>query len=293
MQTPTDYTYWYIFGLHVIACSLFAYIDNHFIEIQQYVSQLYNKYMENLVNSYGLTALTYYSVCKNKLSNLTVSIYKCHPYITYSVDVCIYGYQYIRSAYHEYPIEPFQTQWISQNHTVMVGIEQPAYQLKNMETYDILRCMDSRMNAPIFIRNFNNDSFSLNQIQLNCITNERLLYARFNNIYVSRVQLSDSIILRSVNEFTCPSKVAFLSVSLSINQKKYNIDMDKKWMYVNNHLFSKTFLKRYLDYHNIKIRFTNDYVVNLMDNNINMFQLKPGEYIQLNTNDYTIQKTSK
>jgi hypothetical protein len=288
-----DFIYWILFGLKLVACSSFSFMDAYRNEMYEYSNQLYDKYLKYTVESYALSALTYYSACKNNASRNATIVYSCHPAVTDTVDLCVYSYRMVCAYYREHPIEPFHARWISQNHLVMIGIEQPAYTLKNVEKYNLLHHIDSRFSAHIFLRNFGMDSFALSQMQLNCVYNEKLLYARFNDIYVSRVQSSDSIILRSIDDFTRPSKVAFLSVSVSINQKKYNVDMDKKWMYVNNHLFSKTFLKRYFDYHNIKVRFTNDYVVNLMDNNIHMFQLKPGEYIQLNANDYTMKNTLK
>lgn len=284
-----DYTYCILLGLHLVACSLFAYFDANRDKIQLYITHIYDKYLKYTIESSAISALTCYSAWKNKVCRISVTIYECHPLATHTADLCIYGYKSGCSFYGGYLIEPFCPQWISQNQLITIEYKQPAYPLKNIETYNSLPRIDTPFSAHIFIRSFNMDSFSLSQMQLNQVYSEKLLYARFNDIYVSRVQLSDSITLRSAADFTRPSKVSFLSISVSVNKKKYNVDMEKKWMYVNNDLFSKTFLTRYFDYHNITVKLTNDYVVNLMDNNINMFQLKPGEYIQLSHNDYTIK----
>ena len=251
------------------------------------------KYIKTGAYSYALTALTTYSALKNKFTRAATSVYVCHPYVTYSVDICSYGYKWTISTYCNHRIEPFHPIWITQNHLLMLGVEQPAYTLQNLESYTFIYDDNALSSMYTFIRKFNSCAFALSKIQLNCMHNEKLLYARFNEISVVRVQSGELVQLNTFDDFTRPSKVAFLSVTLTLNRKKYNIDVEKSWLYVNNELFSKTFLKRYFDYHNVDIRFTNDYVVDIMDSNINMFKLKPGDYIVLNQKDYAIKQYVK
>lgn len=251
------------------------------------------KYIKTGAYSYALTALTTYSALKNKFTRAATSVYVCHPYVTYSVDICSYGYKWTIATYWNHRIEPFHPIWITQNHLLMYGIEQPAYTLHNLESYTFIYDDNALSSMYTFIRKFNASAFALSKIQLNCMHNEKLLYARFNEISVVRVQCADLVQLDTFDDFTRPSKVAFLSVTLTLNRKKYNIDVEKSWLYVNNELFSKTFLKRYFDYHNVDIRFTNEYVVDIMDSNINMFKLKPGDYIVLNQKDYAIKQYVK
>ena len=251
------------------------------------------KYIKTGAYSYALTALTRYSALKNKFTRAAASVYVCHPYVTYSVDICSYSYKWVIATYCNHRIEPFHPIWITQNHLLMLGVEQPAYTLQNLESYTFIYDDNALSSMYTFIRKFNSCAFALSKIQLNCMHNEKLLYARFNEISVVRVQSGELVQLNTFDDFTCPSKVAFLSVTLTLNRKKYNIDVEKSWMYVNNELFSKTFLKRYFDYHNVDIRFTNEYVVDIMDSNINMFKLKPGDYIVLNHKDYAIKQYVK
>jgi len=60
-------------------------------------------------------------------------------------------------------------------------------------------------------------------------------------------------------------------------------------MYVNNELFSTAFLERYLRYNNIDCNLSHDYVVDIMDNDINTFQLKAREYILLDERKYHVK----
>ena len=281
--------YWGLFLAQMGICSAMLYADTHRNEVYTYVTNIYDKYLQDRVKYYAISALTTYSQLKNKISKISLSIYTCHPSITYMTDVCLYRYKWVVATYNKYPIEPVQTTWISMNNLMLCGREQPSYFLKNIEKYTYIYDNDPMSSTHTFIRKFNIDAFSLSQIHLNCIYNEKLLYAKVNNIVVSRVQSNVPIKLDNCTDFNVPSTVKFLSVSVKIGLKKYTIDIDKTWLYVNNELFSKTFLKRYFDYHNISVQFTNEYIVDIMDNNINMFQLKAGEYIQLNKNHYVIK----
>lgn len=285
--------YWFLIAIYTTGCGALVIANIQPEDCMELLTNVYEKYCQTTVNSYALTALTTYSALKNKFTRAASSVYLCHPYVTYSIDICSYGYKWTIAIYWNIRIEPFHPIWITQNHLLMYGIEQPSYTLHNLDSYTFINDDNPLSSMYTFIRKFNETAFALSKIKLNCIHNEKLLYARFNEISVVRVQSAELVQLDTFDDFTRPSKVAFLSVTLTLNRKKYNIDVDKSWLYVNNELFSKTFLKRYFDYHNVDIRFTNEYVVDIMDSNINMFKLKPGDYILLNQKDYVIKQYVK
>jgi hypothetical protein len=288
-----DTFYWFLLAIYTTCCGAMIIVNIQPEDCAELFTNIYEKYLQTTVNSYALSALTTYSALKNKYTRAATTVYLCHPYLTYSIDICSYGYKWTIATYWNLRIEPFHPIWITQNHLLMVGIEQPSYTLHNLDSYTFVYDDNATSSMHTFIRKFNETAFALSKIKLNCIHNEKLLYARFHAISVTRVQSSDIVQLATFDDFARPSKVAFLSVTLTLNRKKYNIDVDKSWMYINNELFSKTFLKRYFDYHNVDIQFTNEYVVDIMDSNINMFKLKPGDYIVLNHKDYAIKQYVK
>lgn len=288
-----DPFYWFLIAIYTTGCGALVIANIQPEDCMELFTNIYETYCRTTVNSYALSTLTTYSALKNKYTRVAKSVYLCHPYVTYSIDICSYGYKWTIATYWNQRIEPFHPIWITQNHLLMTGIEQPSYRLHNLDSYTFIYDDNALSSMYTFIRKFNATAFALSKIRLNCIHNEKLLYARFNEISVARVQSAEFVQLCSVDEFTCPSKVAFLSVTLTLNRQKYNIDVEKSWMYVNNELFSKTFLKRYFDYHNIDIRFTNEYVIDIMDSNINMFKLQSGDYIVLNQKDYAVKQYVK
>ena len=64
-------------------------------------------------------------------------------------------------------------------------------------------------------------------------------------------------------------------------------------MYVNNELFSRGFVTRYIQYNNIDINCTDDYIINIMDNDINMVALKSKQYLVINKSDYVVKTVNE
>jgi hypothetical protein len=90
------------------------------------------------------------------------------------------------------------------------------------------------------------------------------------------------------------SGMRFLSIEYSypgINKPIF-IDVDKHAYFVDNEILSPAFIKRFFD-HNIGIDkdvFRSEYVLKIMDNNLNNFEITNKQYIILDTaNTYKIK----
>jgi hypothetical protein len=89
------------------------------------------------------------------------------------------------------------------------------------------------------------------------------------------------------------SGMRFLSIEYSypgINKPIF-IDVDKYAYFVDNEILSPAFIKRFFD-HNIGIDkdvFRSEYVLKIMDNNLNNFEITNQQYILLQTNSYAIK----
>ena len=256
-------------------------------------SKFYNAYISNHVVSYGITLFTNYCAIKNKVNKYKMIAYHSHPYITYTIDICEYSYHFLYAEYYGHKILPFHKLWVTQNHLYVCEFTDSSYKWNNIENYKFMNYNDSQLiTYSSFIKSFNLASYSMSTVGFNPLYNDNLLFGKYFDTYVSRVQCSNSITLKNKEEFNQPSMVSFLSIELKFPYAKLNMELDKSFLFINNELFSKTFLKRYMDYHNIDIPFTNDYTVNIMDSNINMATIKPDEYMRLNVNDYSILKIS-
>jgi len=101
-------------------------------------------------------------------------------------------------------------------------------------------------------------------------------------------------------QFVCidaPSKVRFISVEYTHPNLLYPVcfEIPKSYYVVGNHLLSNTFVLRYLYYNTRNIGgtsippFDDRYVINIIDNNIDQFELRWGDYCVLEETTCKIQ----
>ena len=103
-----DTFYWFLIAIHITGCGAMVIANIQPEDCMELFMNIYDKYMRTTVNSYALTALTRYSALKNKFARAATSVYLCHPYMTYSIDICSYGYKWTIATYWNLRIEPFQ-----------------------------------------------------------------------------------------------------------------------------------------------------------------------------------------
>jgi hypothetical protein len=120
---------------------------------------------------------------------------------------------------------------------------------------------------------------------------EVIILLKFGKQYVYRICRKGMSHLQSI--LFEPSGMRFLSIEYSypgINKPIF-IDVDKHAYFIDNEILSPAFIKRFFDY-NIgldKDVFRSEYVLKIMDNNLNIFELKSDQYILLQTNSYAIK----
>lgn len=84
----------------------------------------------------------------------------------------------------------------------------------------------------------------------------------------------------------------FMDISYEHPEMKSNIHIDlNSDLYVkDNQILSSAFVLRYLEYQPEPFVFDYNYKLNLMDDKLNMFELKPGQCIRLKTSKYEIEE---
>ena len=84
------------------------------------------------------------------------------------------------------------------------------------------------------------------------------------------------------------SDIKFLNISVSYNDKNYNIDFGENNYYiVGNILLDKTFIQWYI-FNNFKILIEDDYTCNVMDNNVNIIELTEDKHIIVEKDNYNL-----
>jgi len=124
---------------------------------------------------------------------------------------------------------------------------------------------------------------------------EYLQIVKFNNIYWYRVftPTKSAAAAGKHDLVRAPSTSRFLSVEYT-HPRMYRsipIELPKSIYMVGNQILSATFIMRYLKYNHAlgdAYVFDDQYVINVMDDNINQFELKYGSYCVLGETGYTI-----
>ena len=246
--------------------------------------------LQNNLSYIGLTALTKYSEIKNKITKYTNYLYTYHPIITYTIDISLYSYKWLYAIHYNENIEPYHNYWISTNYLMQHSFQQPSL-VTCIEKYNYVYDNNSNSYPYTFIHKINSCCNLLSRSSFNSLYKENLLYAKYNNIYISRIQHKGGGIntFNLIEDFNTPSSVYLLSVTLKVNDTKINMDIDKNHMYVNNELFSRGFVTRYIKYNNIDIKCNDDYIIDIMDDDINMIKLKSNQYLVINKSNYVIK----
>lgn len=93
-----------------------------------------------------------------------------------------------------------------------------------------------------------------------------------------------------INYSSEKSKVKFISIEYEdpLLNKKTEIVLNKNLLYENNEILSSAFIKRYIDYNPVNIKYTPHYIIHIMDDNINMITLTKNNYIKLGKTKYEI-----
>ena len=88
------------------------------------------------------------------------------------------------------------------------------------------------------------------------------------------------------------STIRFLSVTYTNKEQTYSItlNVDKEWLVVGNEILGSTHVLRMLEYQNEPFVFNMDYVLDIIDSNINIFHLKSNEYLKMEKEGYIIDR---
>lgn len=88
------------------------------------------------------------------------------------------------------------------------------------------------------------------------------------------------------------STTKFISITYT-NKTGFNdinipIYLEKEWFLSGNHLLTPTFVMRYLEYQSSPYYFDDEYIIHIIDDNINCFQIDSTQYILLKDESYEV-----
>lgn len=259
-------------------------------------SYVLNEFFNIDLNSIATSLFLNYIELKTKVNNWCLYVYNNNTFVKNIVDKTSYNFKSMVASYNNHRIEPFNTNWICVsilllNDTEHIISDNYAY----IEHYQYIK---PHINEDISrIQHYNNCLRHLTETaQAICNSDnikETMVTMKAGDIMFTKTYNKDLIMNEDEQLYlNVQSKVSFISVEYTHPNMKNKIIMaiPKNTYFVNNIILSSAFIKRYLEYQPENYVFDDNYTIQLMDNNINMFSLKCNQYILIKEKSYEVIK---
>jgi hypothetical protein len=223
-------------------------------------------------NLCALKTVMCYSHVSNNVSDLNNKIYNSCECMHTTCDFFAYSIKYIFAALYNYRIEPMHPLWIR------VG------RLSNNFTYD---CNYEYYSIPeLQLQRFSNTSESFNLTWYKPWYSMKIVLDHETYI-LSRINASENIT-------TEKSQIRFISIEYTHPdmEQRVPLEIDTAMYIEGNQIFSVSMVKHLLEHQSEKYVFDMRYTLFLMDNNIEMYELKYDEYILLEKRKINIMNIS-
>ena len=216
----------------------------------------------------------------NGCNDCLTKIYDENSCIHDVVDATVYMTEYTYKACSKNIEEPMEKTWISKN-IVDVSNNKLIYEYFPLDDFEISQYNDYFL------------EFSINRY--------------FNDM--NRESQDDLIILKGYNKrkkesyYICAkplvfinicqvifSKVGFLSITYTNGDSRpVTLLVDKEWLIIGNELLGYIHVLRMLEHQGEPFHFSMDYVLNIIDTDINVFELRSHQYLKIEKDRYTIE----
>jgi len=235
----------------------------------------------------------YYGVVKQ----FAIETYATHCKKGGLIDVVSEQFMYFMKCAHAaifvYRIEPFEPQWISVSGIYQTELDKTTMNYSFNENYEQYPTFD--MNGKeSSLKHFTEWFYTTQHVmKREKILEECLITMKSDNKYIYKICTHHNECFKELpNEF---SKIKFLNIEYFHPEIKSSItiSLERNAYLVGNEILSAAFVKRQLEYMNSSKNFDMTYVLNIMDNNLNNFELKSDEYIVLDKMEYKIMKKNK
>jgi hypothetical protein len=224
-----------------------------------------------------------YSRVKCYLSDILSGWYQKSSMVRKIWNITEYFLQYsgyiLQKYVYQNNCEPVSETW---SHTFIIIDEDPKY-LEYKEKYEVFTISEE---SPMIV------SFPVIHPYLIFTTRNSLKMMKYtvedgDCYYLSLISPDRNIVDITVIE---PSLVSFLSIEYThpCMDESIEIDIPKGMMVVGNQLLNMAFIYRALLYQSKDFIFNEEYVIKIMDDNIQLFEVKYSEYVEILSESYKV-----
>ena len=209
-------------------------------------------------------------------------LYTHHPFITLVADKFSYGLNLFFSSLNNYYIEPYRNEWIC-----LTFINENFKKYYIHETYDYYHSGYDEGELT--------NLMALNYATLEDRNENKIFIMKHNNNYISKCNFNKNIqeCLSLLNYKK--GKSCFAQISYTHPDMEYSIDLnlDDSYFLDGNELLSEVFVLKQLYYQTSYFIFSENYVISIIDKDINTIELHSNQYIKIKVNDEGTQASYK
>jgi hypothetical protein len=229
--------------------------------------------------------------------NIAIHLYNNYPEVKRLVDFSLYSVKYVNSKVNKSRIEPWNDNWVrtsfllKNNDTFFNGdkyIYMENYEYLNTDTNDNYSPKDMIQNGFDYFYKI---------IESMCKTNDNIIQTmitmRKDNKYSMSICYDNH---NNPPSFKAPFKEVsnpFISIEYSNaeNTNKLVIEPQHCW-FVGNSMLSSIHVRQILEYQEEKFDFDLDYILNVIDVDMNMYTIKNHQYIYINEDGKAVLKNT-
>ena len=247
-------------------------------------SFIYNKmgflFTVGFIYSFGMSLLDYYSSIALTIENEVNELYKNNSYVKSGVDLAISYKDFVIDIFYDTNKEPSVPHW---NNFISINKKDKYQYFESYEnlnsdeinTNDISTTQSNitkiLSNATSFLKNANNNNHSCLISKINS-----LYYVQIVPMKEYSFEKSDLYIISAT--YCDPS-----------SNRKIDITLPKEYMVCNNYLFNAAFVYHFLKYSNEHFEFSEDYNIEIMDNNTDTYNIKYNQCLIVNKDSFEIK----
>ena len=269
--------------------------NNKFKDIKQGFISIYNIRDMVYINTFFAKTLFSYSILYSRIQK----IYNKIPGLNNTIKYLCYGLNFLYSKLINKRIEPYKNNWFSiSNLKRDFSITKPLFikenEFKYIFEYKFFESFHYNISTIESFENFYN------------IQNQSMIISPMDVETLLILKLDDKVLVRTLirslskNYFekskktyfisNIISKVRFLNVEYTHPRmnKTITLNIGREYFIEGNEILSSAFIKRFLEYQRNSYFFDLNYVIKIVDNNLNFFELRSEEYIIVEKDKFKI-----
>jgi hypothetical protein len=210
--------------------------------------------------------------------------------ITTQIENIYWWKEYIHCCITNSKIEPFDDYWISTRYITKNGSKSSLFVTKETYIYPNTYEITTEMVEDTMNTCFKNIyKKCLYKLEDSANIRDFLIIMKSNhvkNVKICSITNKDNL-LRLSNDY---SDVRFLTIQYTHPKMNYtiNINLPNDYFICNNEILSNTFVKMWLEHQPIKYEYDMNYLIKIIDYNINQIDLTSNQFIVIYKNQYNI-----